>query len=269
MCPSVGNYPLVGRNGKNIRNPIDEFGIVAAMTSSGIIGVNGRLPWDYLPTDRKIFERLTRNRILIIGRRTLLEENHGDLSHVRHAKCCIVVSKTISSLDKEPTLIKNKTLDNGDIMRFLKLVRSFDEALDLARILSEEIDDDGTKDDKTTALDNDRNNCDDENNTVIPNLFSSSKNIRCWVVGGSRLYEGALQHKSAKELHLSVVDAEIDLVSIAIENVVRFPTKCQWEDNYEIISVRRFPSSSSVVANNQNKKREPSFAYLIYQRIGQ
>jgi dihydrofolate reductase len=297
-------------NNKKFKLPIDHFGIVAAMcsptttnisknnNSSGtIIGINGKLPWEYLPTDRMIFERLTRNRILIVGRRTLLEERKGNLDHIRHAKYCIVVSKSILSLDTiEPTappvlLDKDKDKDDDeddDDQCILKLARSFEDAVQLARELSIEMNNEKNNIEKYTEFDlendnyndnyndNDNNNDNDNDKKQIPSLLSSSYNIQCWVAGGEKLYEEALKHKSASELHISVVDMEIDLTSTAVTNVTRFPSKYRWDHNYEKISETRLPFSFSssppsgaavAIEKHEEKRNEPNFNYHIYKRI--
>jgi len=285
--PAAGRATIIKKS-KEFK-PIDRFGIVAAMCvpsnskntiNSGIIGVNGKLPWESLPSDRKNFERLTRNRILIIGRRTLLNERQGNLDHVRHAKHCIVVSKSITSLDKDPRIIRtssNNLLDDKD-MHFLKLARSLDEALDLARDLSAEVD--GKNDDEKNPVsrtentdnvtsengNNDDDNYNDNDIKPFPTLLSSSDNIQCWVAGGERLYEEALKHKSALELHLSAVDVEIDLTSTAVKHVARFPAKYRWDHNYEHISETCLPFVSAA-AEKKDTKTEPSFVYHIYKRI--
>ena len=46
-----------------------ELAIVVAMTRDRVIGLNGQLPWD-LPTDRRLFRRLTLGNTVIMGRLT-------------------------------------------------------------------------------------------------------------------------------------------------------------------------------------------------------
>jgi dihydrofolate reductase len=274
-----------GHNNEILKLPIDHFGIVAAAcspttnsssknnNSSGtVIGINGKLPWEYLPTDRVIFERLTRNRILIVGRRTLLEERNGNLDHIRHAKYCIVVSKSIPSLDTiEPAappvlLDKDKNEDDDDDddddRCILKLARSFDDAIELARELSITMNNEMNDNEKYKKIDHQEND-NDNDNKQIPSLLSSSYNIQCWVAGGEKIYEEALKHGSASELHLSVLDMEIDLTSTAITNVTRFPSKYRWDHNYEKISETRLPFSLPT----EEMRNEPSFNYRIYKRI--
>jgi dihydrofolate reductase len=272
-----------GHNNEKLKLPIDHFGIVAATCSpttnssskknnsiGTIIGINGKLPWECLPTDRIIFERLTRNRILIVGRRTMLEERNGNLDHIRHAKYCIVVSKSIPSLDtiepaSPPVLDKdnNEDDDDDDDRCILKLARSFDDAIELARELSITINNEMNNNEKYKKIDQENDNDNDNDNKQIPSLLSSSYNIQCWVAGGEKIYEEALKHKSASELHLSVLDMEIDLTSTAITNVTRFPSKYRWDHNYEKISETRLPFSSPT----EEIRNEPSFNYRIYKRI--
>jgi dihydrofolate reductase len=45
------------------------IGIIAAVSSNGVIGVDGKLPWDY-PADMKYFRTTTANSTIIFGRKT-------------------------------------------------------------------------------------------------------------------------------------------------------------------------------------------------------
>ncbi len=252
------------RVGKDFR-PINAFGIVAAVCrprypvrSEGIIGVNGKLPWGSLPSDREIFERLTRDRVIVLGRKTLLNERDGDLDHVRHAKHCIVVSKSISSLDSDPRLVRHNDLG------FLKLARSLEEALDLARELATKSDNEIRNPENQQEHDNKINGIDWESPTP-----SSNNDIRCWVAGGERLYEEALQHRSALELHLSVIDMEIDWTASDIAHVAMFPARHRWTQNYDLASTISFPGAESTNSKptSQEENPKPSFDYRIYKRI--
>ena len=51
------------------------FGVVAAMTNDGVIGINGHLPWSDTPISQDLqhFINLTRNKILIVGRKTFAD----------------------------------------------------------------------------------------------------------------------------------------------------------------------------------------------------
>ena len=266
--------------------PIDAFGIVAAMcaplnrnntmNNDGIIGVNGKLPWDSLSTDRKIFEFLTRDRILIVGRRTLLNERDGNLDHVRHAKHCIVVSKSLSSSKEDPRRITGNKLEDGNLEDFLKVASSLDEALDLARDLATELDNNNVDSGKGLVAfkdfmhyaDSEKSDSNNNRKPIPSFLSSNAGNLQCWVAGGEQLYEEALQHRSALELHLSVVDVEVDVSSRDVAHVAMFPPKHRWDHNYELFKKTFFPIKSSNTKTKQDPKPpEPSFVYHIYKRI--
>lgn len=99
--------------------------VAAASTKNLVIGENGKIPW-HIPRDREIFKELTKDKILIIGRRTFEEES--DQSHIDHSRHCIVVSKTLAS----------KNAFEG--LEELHAVRSFDDALLLAKDLDHDAD---------------------------------------------------------------------------------------------------------------------------------
>ncbi|KAL7430261.1 hypothetical protein ACHAXH_004267 [Discostella pseudostelligera] len=109
------------------------FGIIAALTKDGVIGIDGVLPWKLrmqdAPTnislDRDRFVALTSNKILILGRRTFADEDPTG-EHVKHARLCIVVSKTMNLSDL--VVVKR----NNEVGPTVMLARSFDEALDTA-----------------------------------------------------------------------------------------------------------------------------------------
>lgn len=46
--------------------------IIAAITQNGVIGKNGKIPWDF-PKDRKHFQELTMGQAVVMGRRTYEE----------------------------------------------------------------------------------------------------------------------------------------------------------------------------------------------------
>lgn len=173
---------------QKLKPPIDAFGIVAAMSRNRVIGVDGKIPWD-LPEDRKAFTALTRDKIIIIGRRTF--EEQPNQSHIAHAHSCIIVSETLP--------------DNFfEASNRLRLARSFPEALAMA---DELIDRSGA----SSSADEDE------------------KNVDCWVAGGEQIYKEALMHPSARLVHLTIVDTEIDLVA---GQVARFPAKYRWDNKF-------------------------------------
>lgn len=79
---------MTGLTAHNI-DGLPEIGIVVAMTRNGVIGREGRLPWD-LPADRRLFRRLTEGNTVIMGRLTF--ESLGAALPNRHN---IVISQTL------------------------------------------------------------------------------------------------------------------------------------------------------------------------------
>ncbi|KAL3939125.1 MAG: hypothetical protein SGARI_001485 [Bacillariaceae sp.] len=231
--------------------PIDKFGIVAAMAKdSRVIGVDGTLAWKQ-SLDRQIFKSLTSNQILIVGRRTLQDERNFSLGHVRHAKYCIVLSTTLSSVDELLGGDSDGTTQQRDRdWEMLRLAGSLDEALHIANQLN--VDDGKDKD--------------DENDTATsPDAFQSpfASNLRCWVAGGERLFEEALKHPSAKELHLSTVNVDIDIQNLPIDSVTKFPAKYRWDHNYKSVFLEEYGSDESPSVQPE----EPTFSYQVFQRI--
>lgn len=201
--------------------PIDRFGIVAAMSRNRVIGVNGRLPWD-IAEDRKLFKDLTKDKVLIIGRKTLQEESN--LCHISHAAKCIVISKTLK--DDQIDAMSSSSSSGTEI----RLVRSFPEALHLARELVEAT----------------RSTTDDPNE------------IDCWVAGGERVFNAAVLHPSAKTIHLTVVAVDVDTSLVASSEVAKFPPNYYWDI--------RFKQASAV--EMASVEGEPtSFIHYVYNRI--
>jgi dihydrofolate reductase len=213
-----------GETPENAMETIDRFGIVAAMSKNRVIGIHGGIPWR-LPKDREIFKSLTNRRILIIGRRTF--EEHPNLVHVNHTKVCIVVSKSMDDVMLADIMTNTHHLAPDTT---LKLVRSFPEALQLAK----------------SFVDESVENC--ENDDV--------EALECWVAGGEKIYEEALQHPSATEIHLSVVDTEID-VTRGGESIARFPSTYRWDHIFKQVSQKEYPETESSLR----------FKYYIYNRI--
>jgi dihydrofolate reductase len=201
--------------------PIERFGIVAAVSAcnSRVIGIDGSIPWS-LPEDRTIFKSLTKGGVLIIGRRTF--EEHSNLVHVNHAKHCIVVSKSVEKLDDYQGHQSSDSVD-------LRLARSFSEALHLARELDDRIEKD-----------------------------IDSNSLTCWVGGGEKVYEEALRHSSAAELHLSWVQVAIPLPSgRESTKVAQFPAKYRWDNRFKPVSEKVYPKSGT----------KPCFVYSVYKPV--
>lgn len=163
------------------------FGIIAALNKQNVIGINGSLPWKHLPQDIAHFVNMTRDKVLIIGRKSFADENPTG-SQVEHVRACIVLS---NSMDEDALV----TLQNKRGGPELKLARSFDEALHIAHELNRE----------------------DVNVT-------DTRSIDCWVAGGAGIYREALQHPNLVGVNLTHVDMEInqDLAHFQMANDVTF-----------------------------------------------
>ena len=206
------------------------IGIVSAITNEGVIGINGKLPWYTTPIsiDRDHFVNLTRNKILIIGRKTFSNEDPTG-SHIRHVRLCIVVSKTMQHIDLTDAYNK----DDGDFP-VVRLARSFKDAL---KIVSEYVEDDV------------QNSCDriDGNHDVM------TDKIQCWVAGGENIYREALRHNNAVEVHLTHVNMSIDTTSKC--EVVYFPMAILVEHGYQETSRRDEGNCSFCVHKKSSQKK--------------
>lgn len=134
-----------------------------------------------------------------MGKRTFFEQ--PTLDHINHARCCIVVSKSLSSLE-------NNASQNISKNPSLELVSSFPKALELAK-----------------------RKCHDEDAATCQESITVAHNLQCWVVGGEQIYKEALQHPAAQELHLSTVNIHVEFGPT--ENVARFPSRETWAAIFE------------------------------------
>jgi dihydrofolate reductase len=193
------------------------FGIVAAMSRNRVIGINGGLPWK-IPDDRRYFKDLTRDRVLILGRRTLLEEDPG-LRHVRHARHVVVLSRTLREAD-----LRLESRDASSPVVPVSVARSFPEALDAARRLAREEQPIGA----AGEVGNDPSN-----------------QLDCWVAGGERVYNEALLHPSADQLHLTVVEVDVDERQAARGTVAQFPAKYRYDNKFRLDSTVAMTDAAS------------------------
>lgn len=199
-----------------LHQPVTRFGIVAAMSKNRVIGVNGKLPWS-LPQDRHLFENVTRDKVIVLGRKSYHDDDdpHGsDGSSLSHVRWSIVLSKSANPVDYE----KHQKV---------KIVRSFSEALHVARMLAEK----DNKDTKAAGLD-------------------------CWICGGEGIYEEALRHSSARELRLSFVDTDINMETPDTK-ITRFPAKYRWDHIFKEVSKEQFP---------QSEDNPHAFTHRVYHR---
>jgi dihydrofolate reductase len=186
------------------------------------------------PTDRNHFITLTKDRILIVGRKTLQDEQQQSLDHIRHAKYCIVVSTTTLDLDE---LWDGPVSERDRDWRMLKLARSLDEALDMARRLEQDV-----------------------NQTADERCGSPRSHLKCWVAGGERLFDEALKHSSASELHLSTVHVDVDTTNVPLKDIAKFPAKYRWDHNYKELCSTSYDDSSL-------QPGEPNITYQVFKRI--
>ena len=218
---------------KNTPEPISSFGIVAAMSQNRVIGLNGTIPWPRCAQDRRNFKNLTHDGIMIVGR-TTYEEDPAQ-RHISHAKYCIVVSRTLT---EDQLLASNQ----GAPRTTLKVAPSFPDALGLAQKLLD-------SGDKTT----------DTSHPTSPDKMS------CWVCGGERIYEEALRHKSAQEVHLTTIHLDIDITATKRESgnkqvaYAMFPAKHRWDRHFtEISRVEGGPTDDDPTS--------PRFTYVTYHK---
>jgi len=212
---------------QQIPDPIDAFGVVAAMSKNRVIGLKGQIPWPRSTKDRTLFKELTQDTIMILGRTTYEEE--PEQKHISHASHCIVVS---SALTEKQLLASNQGAPNT----VLKVAKSFPEALGLA-------------------------------NTILNNTDKGNKNddskLKCWICGGERIYEEALKHKSVQQVHLTIMDIDIDLVAAKQDNpqvaFAMFPAKHRWDRRFQEIS--RFQGGPT-----DHDPTSPEFTHVIYER---
>jgi dihydrofolate reductase len=188
------------------------------MSKNRVIGVNGKLPWN-IPEDRKQFKELTRDRVLIIGRKTLEEESN--LCHISHTAKCIVISKTLKEDQIDSTLVKSDTE--------IRVVPSFREALHLARELVEEI-----------------------------KSSNGADAINCWVAGGEIVFNAAVIHPSARTIHLTVVDVDIDTSSSETTELARFPPKYHWDIRFKQKSAQEMTCGA---------EKPIKFTHYVFDRI--
>mgnify|MGYP005841968235 CR=1 FL=1 len=214
---------------------IERFGVVAAMARNRVIGLNGNIPWTRCAQDRTIFKDLTRNGILIIGRHTYEEEPMQ--RHIDHTKFCIVISKTLQQGDI--VIPSNNPMDTQ-----IKVAKSLPEALVIAKDIA------------------------DENYTEETSDYSSG-NIICWVAGGQRIYEEALRHISATQVHLTTMSFDVDIKSAREESLkenkplrsAMFPSKHNWDRPFKKVSEKE------LICDKDDPENSVKFTYEVYERV--
>ena len=216
------------KNESIVRVPL--FGIICAMSSNRVIGVNGKLPWR-ISEDFAYFKSITRDKVVILGRLSY-EENEW-----KHTRKSIVVSSTL-----EENLV--------DTAR-TTVVRSFDEALNQAMKLAN----DESIQYKLIDYDTSCKSC---SGSIIEKggLVNKSTFDMPWVLGGERIFEEALRHPAADELHLTKVQSNIDLSNKYLTSFARFPPKYRWDTKFK--EVQKWDGCGSSKLN---------YSFHIYKRI--
>lgn len=177
------------------------------MSRNRVIGVNGRIPWK-LPDDRQYYKELTRGCVLILGRQTFHE--NLKLAHIAHASHAVVLSRTLQDSD-----LPRLTSTSNRELTSITIARSFPEALNVARQLVHK----------------------SKKGSTNMNINTASRNLDCWVVGGEGVYHEALLHPSADQLHLTVVEIDVeDHKGGDVESVAHFPAKYRWDNKFQLVS---------------------------------
>ena len=213
------------------KEELGAFGIVAAVSLNGVIGVNGDLPWN-VPADRRAFEGITRNKTLIIGRKTLFEgSSRGNFDHLIHCNRVFVVSRTLREEE-----MKNLTPAKSQSLPTFHLASSVEEAVYRAQAINAELLVDSANNHETSPL----------------------SRIHCWIGGGEGIYASALQLPQARFLHLTVMNTNIDILATgsANKNVAYFPDQRHWGAYYKVVSKTEHSSCDPM-----------SFTTFLYERI--
>ena len=227
QCESSCNRPNVHKDEyptKQIQS--FKFGVVAAMSQDRIIGVNGKIPWT-IPEDRMHFERLTSGKNLIIGRKTFYERGKEDFSHIAHCKNVIVVSSTMD---------QNEVKDKMEPT--IHVVPSFDTALQLAINLLQGCSAEYSKGNK------------------------DANEIHCWIGGGQRIYEAAIRHPMAEEMHLTFVNTltkrdDLD-PHLGGNNFSFFPPKYRYDNVFE--------ENKTLRRKGKHFQPELSYSFHVFKR---
>ena len=158
----------------------------------------------------RAFEEITRNKSLIIGRKTLLEGATQNFDHVAHCRKVVVVSQTLRNDE-----MMTPNLSSSRAPSFL-VASSLEEAIRLAQTNN-----DGSS--ETTV-------CRPADMTQPTRWFG----IDCWIGGGEGIYTQALKLPQAHFVHLTVMNIQVP-VSAKTQCVARFPPHSSWQSNYRLV----------------------------------
>jgi len=121
-------------------------------------------------------------------------EESSNQAHLQHCRHIVVVSKTMTAAAAAANAGHN-----------VHVTKSFDEALQLAHTLT----------------------ADSKNN-------HDHSTIDCWIGGGQLLFEQALLHPSAFEVHLTKVN--VDINELAYKHLAKFPAEYRWDYRFKKVS---------------------------------
>ena len=206
------------------------FGIIAAVSKNGVIGVKGDLPWN-VPADRRAFEDITRHKTLIIGRQTLLEGATRNLNHVAHCRQVVVVSRTLQEYELTD-VIKSAADTAKRTLPSFRLACSVKEAIQTAQ----------------------RNQPEPLPREAEMETSSPWLGLDCWIGGGEAIYADALTLEQAQYLHLTILNTHVRLPSDAA--VAHFPNEMEWKPHYRLVSQKEHPAKDPI-----------SFFTNVYERI--
>ena len=231
------------------------------MSQNRFIGVNGTLPWPSCQEDRANFQRLTNNKILIVGRNTYQEDLQ--LRHIQHVKWCLVVTTSITEPDQ---LVPHPSILAKHSTRVM-VVPSLTKALSMAQQLvlkSQQKSPDTTTTSSSSQQDHDRHPSHDNmdnhyhSTTTAAVAVQKEDELHCWVAGGERIYEEALQHPMAQQIHWTIMHVTIQVRHG--QSYALFPAKHRWDRFFEPISQVQGGGPT------QQEPHAPYFTYIIMMR---
>ena len=187
----------------------------------------------------RAFEDITRDKTLVIGRKTLLLEggDTGHFHHVAHCRRVVVVSRTLQPHDVKQFKTSQAQLPCFDV------ASSVEEAIRLAQ---EQNNNAASADTAEQVA-----SCSSSSAMSLP---KSWRNLDCWIGGGEDIYATALNLPQAQFLHLTVLDLHVPTSTAKTTHVARFPQ--HWQSNYRLVEQK------------SHSARDPvSFVTCLYTRI--
>jgi len=188
--------------------------LIAAVSKNRVIGKNGKIPWS-LPEDMAHFKALTTGNVLIMGRKTFEE-----MGKPLPGRFSIIISTTKKWKGKTDST----SVCSPDFHSNYQIFRSFEEALALAKKITEEIID-------------------------LPDSGAMSQlnpyfNTNIFICGGSSVYEKAIP--LVEKMYLTEIHAEFDgdayfpqFDPSAFEKIIEKPAEKNPDFSYDFVSYSR------------------------------